>query len=96
MLILCEISVIVEIVLLSICFVFLRLVPHPIVSLTNFLIHWLYYVMLCFVLLCCVMLCYVMLLQVTSRRVKLCYYLKANAEKGHISALCRGSTKFHS
>jgi hypothetical protein len=39
LLILCEITVIVQVVLVCISFVFLWLVPHPIVILTNFWLH---------------------------------------------------------
>jgi hypothetical protein len=44
--------VIVETVFVCICFVFLWLVPHPVVSLTNFLIHGMHYVMLFHVMSC--------------------------------------------
>lgn len=46
LLILCEITLIVEIVLVCFCFIFLLCIPHPVVCLNNFRIH----VMLCYVM----------------------------------------------
>lgn len=59
----CGVTVIVEIVFVSICFVLLWLEPHPVVSLTNFRICGMY----------CVMLCYVTLQYVMPYHAALCY-----------------------
>jgi hypothetical protein len=47
---LCETTVIIRNVFIFICFVFFWLIPDPVVSLTNFQIHGMYYVMLCYVM----------------------------------------------